>query len=56
MLLNGKFGAHNPRGSIYDTIMELGHQNHNQDGLLGPNSIIVVYMYPLGTLLLLTYC
>ena len=30
-----------PRGSIY-TIMELGPQNHNGDGLLGPNSIIVV--------------
>ena len=31
-----------PRGSIYTTIMELGPQNHNGDGLLGPNSIIVV--------------
>ena len=30
-----------PRGSIYTTIMELGPQNHNGDGLLGPNSIIV---------------
>ena len=29
--------------------MELGHQNHNRDGLLGPNSIMVVYMDPLGT-------
>ena len=38
-----------PRGSIYTTIMELGPQNHNGDGLLGPNSIIVVYMDPLGT-------
>ena len=28
--------------------MELGHQNHTGDGLLGPNSIIVVYMDPLG--------
>ena len=28
--------------------MELGPQNHNEDGLLGPNSIIVVYMDPLG--------
>ena len=37
-----------PRGSIYTTIMELGPQNHNGDGLLGPNSIIVVYMDPLG--------
>ena len=24
-----------PRGSIYTTIMELGPQNHNRDGLLG---------------------
>ena len=38
---------YNPRGSIYTTIMELGPQNHNEDGLLGPNSIIVVYMDPL---------
>ena len=37
-----------PRGSIYATIMELGSQNHNKDGLLGPNSIMVVYMEPLG--------
>ena len=37
-----------PRGSIYTTIMELGPQNHNGDGLLGPNSILVVYMNPLG--------
>ena len=28
--------------------MELGPQNHNGDGRLGPNSIIVVYMDPLG--------
>ena len=28
--------------------MELGPKNHNGDGLLGPNSIIVVYMDPLG--------
>ena len=37
-----------PRGSIYTTIMELGPQIHNGDGLLGPNAIIVVYMDPLG--------
>ena len=30
--------------------MELGPQNHNGDGLLGPNSIIVVFMDPLGIL------
>ena len=42
----------NPRGSIYTTIMELGPQNHNGDGLLGPNSIIVVYMDPLGMFML----
>ena len=28
--------------------MELGPQNHNRDGLLGPNSIMVVYMDPLA--------
>ena len=38
----------NPRGSIYTTIMELGSKSHNKDGLLGPNSIMVVYMNPLG--------
>ena len=43
-----KLGAISPRGSIYTTIMELGPQNHNGYGLLGPNSIIVVYMDPLG--------
>ena len=39
-----------PRGSIYTTIMELGpqNQNHNGYGLLGPNSIIVVYTDSLG--------
>ena len=40
-----------PRGSRYTTIMELGHQNHNTHGFLGPNSIIVVYMDPLGKVL-----
>ena len=29
-------------------IMELGSQNHNGDGLSGPNSKMVVYMDPLG--------
>ena len=38
-----------PRGSIYTTTMELGSQNHKGDGLLGPNSITVVYMDPLGS-------
>ena len=38
-----------PRGSIYTTILELGPKNHYGDGLLGPNSRIVVYMDPLGT-------
>ena len=28
--------------------MELGPQNHNGDGLSGANSIMVVYMDPLG--------
>ena len=30
--------------------MELGPKNHNGDGLLGPNSIMVVYMDPLGSI------
>ena len=33
--------------------MELGPQNLNKDGLLGPNSIMVVYMEPLGILYLM---
>ena len=37
-----------PRGSVYTTIVELGPQDHNGDGLLEPNSIIVVYMDPPG--------
>ena len=48
MAAEGFQEGHSPRGSIYTTIMELGPQNHNGDGLLGPNSIIVVYMDPLG--------
>ena len=46
--MNSGFYQCLPRGSIYTTIMELDPQNHNGDGLLGPNSIIVVYMDPLG--------
>ena len=34
-----------PRGSICTTIMESGPQNHNRDGLLGPNSIMVAYIW-----------
>ena len=30
------------------TMTELRPQNHNRDGLLGPNSTMVVYMDPLG--------
>ena len=41
----------NPGGSIYTTIMELDPKNHNGDGLLGPNSIMVVYIHPLGMIL-----
>ena len=32
-----------PTLQVYTTIMELGTKNHNGDGLLGPNSINVVY-------------
>ena len=28
--------------------MELGPQTHNMNGLLGPNSVMVVHMDPLG--------
>ena len=31
------------------TIVELGPQNHFRDGLLGPNSTMVVHMDPLGS-------
>ena len=34
-----------PRGSTYTTMMELGPGNHNKDGLMGPNSRRVVYIW-----------
>ena len=35
---------------VYTTIMELGPpQKLNKDGLSGPNSILVVYVHPLGS-------
>ena len=37
-----------PRGSIYPTIMELGPKRPSLLWLWGPNSIMVVYMDPLG--------
>ena len=36
----------NPRRSIHTTIMEVGPQNQHKNGLLGPNSIMVVYNGP----------
>ena len=48
--------SNTPEGPTYTTIMELGPQNHNRDGLLGPNSIIGVYMDPLGTGIRGCYC
>ena len=36
-----------PRGPIYTTTTELSPQNHSRNGLLGPKSIMVVYMDPL---------
>ena len=45
-----------PRGSIYTTIMELGPQNQNRDGLLGANSIMAVYMDPLGIVSIIVPC
>ena len=37
-----------PRGSIYTTIMELGPERPSPLWFWGPNSIIVMYMDPLG--------
>ena len=37
-----------PRGAVYTTIIELSPQNHNKDGVVGPNSTMVGYMDPLG--------
>ena len=37
-----------PRGSIYTTIMELAPKRPSPLWFWGPNSIIVVYMDPLG--------
>ena len=31
---------------IYTTIMAIGTENHSHDALLGPTSIMVVYMDP----------
>ena len=44
----GSFLGLQPRGSIFATIMELGPKNHNGDGFLGLDSIVVMYMDPLG--------
>ena len=35
--------------TVDTTIMGLGPQNHDKGGFWGPNSIIVVYVDPLGT-------
>ena len=37
-----------PRGSIYTTNGELGPKYHTTDGIMGPNSPMVVYVDPLG--------
>ena len=37
-----------PRGSIYTSMTELSPKIHNGDGLFGPNSIMVLYVDPLG--------
>ena len=44
--VNCKQSLRLPRGSIYTTIMELGPQSYDEDGLLGPTSTMVVYMDP----------
>ena len=48
VLACGRVLSDKARESIHTTIMELRPQNHNKDGLLGPNSMIVVYVDPLG--------
>ena len=37
-------------GPFYTTIMALGPRNRRKDGLLGPTSITVVHVGPLGLL------
>ena len=44
-----------PRGSIYTTIRELGLKYHTIEGIMGPNSLMVVYVDPLGLLGTLNY-
>ena len=46
--VRGRLGIKKPRGSIYTTIMELGPIRPSPLWFWGPNSIIVVYMDPLG--------
>ena len=38
----------NPRGSIYTTIRKLGPQIPYLEGVMGPTSVMVVYVDPLG--------
>ena len=40
---------------MYTAIMELVPQNHIMDGLLGPDSITVVFLDPLGNISVHTY-
>ena len=35
---------------MYTATMEPGPQDHNRHGLLGPSSVMVAYMDPLGSL------
>ena len=37
-----------PRGSTDTTIKELGPKYHTVEGIMGPNSLMVVYVDPLG--------
>ena len=40
--------THYPEGPYTLPLRSLGSQNHNRDSALVPNSIMVVYMDPLG--------
>ena len=46
-----------PRGSIYTTIRESGPKipYHTIEGIMGPNSLMVVYVDPLGYIYIYIY-
>ena len=44
-----------PRGSIYTTIRELAPKYHTIEGIMGPNSLMDVYVDPLGYLGIISF-